>query len=264
MLLTFDPATKLALEYRFESRPRTCWPGPRGQTSRSNNSAGPPARFPPTSRRIGRLRFEAPKGFAKVDSLLGAPDDAHAKNSKCRQARPRFYPDLARWARKDQNDHQGRAGRQSRRDRLLGNLVRALPDGAASRSRSSSILIGTSKKDVIVVALSQDDDPSDLAQVRKLVEKTLADKKINLTGNPVGRIGLDPSKSVGDGVRGRRIPDARHRRRQGNRSVCSRRLQSRSGGAAQQDSRQGNRYVASGEVARESRRQGQVSLVSGR
>ena len=33
--------------------------------------------------------------------------------------------------------------------------------------------------------------------MRKLVEKTLADKKINLTGNPVGRIGLDPSKSVG-------------------------------------------------------------------
>ena len=30
-----------------------------------------------------------------------------------------------------------------------------------------------------------------------LVEKTLADKKINLTPNPVGRIGLDPSKSVG-------------------------------------------------------------------
>ena len=54
-----------------------------------------------------------------------------------------------------------------------------------------------SKKDVVVVALSQDDEPSELAAVRKLVEKTLADKKINLTGNPVGRIGLDPSKSVG-------------------------------------------------------------------
>ena len=54
-----------------------------------------------------------------------------------------------------------------------------------------------SKKDVIIVALSQDDEPSELAQVRKLVEKTLAEKKINLTGSPVGQIGLDPSKSVG-------------------------------------------------------------------
>ena len=55
-----------------------------------------------------------------------------------------------------------------------------------------------SKKDVVVVALSQDDDPSELSEVRKLVEKTLADKKINLTGGPVGLIGLDPSKSVGE------------------------------------------------------------------
>ena len=54
-----------------------------------------------------------------------------------------------------------------------------------------------SKKDVVIVALSQDEEPSDLAQVRKLVEKTLADKKIDLTGSPVGQIGLDPSKSVG-------------------------------------------------------------------
>ena len=33
--------------------------------------------------------------------------------------------------------------------------------------------------------------------MRKLVEKTLAENKIDLTANPVGRIGLDPSKSVG-------------------------------------------------------------------
>ena len=53
------------------------------------------------------------------------------------------------------------------------------------------------QKDVVIVALSQDDEPSEITQLRKLVEKTLADKKINLTANPVGRIGLDPSKSVG-------------------------------------------------------------------
>ena len=49
----------------------------------------------------------------------------------------------------------------------------------------------------IVVALSQDDNSTELAEVRKLVEQTLAQKKINLTGGQAGRIGLDPSKSVG-------------------------------------------------------------------
>jgi len=54
------------------------------------------------------------------------------------------------------------------------------------------------KKNVRIVALSQDDQPNELAEVRKLVEKTLDEKKIKLTGTPVGLIGLDPSHSVGD------------------------------------------------------------------
>jgi thiol-disulfide isomerase/thioredoxin len=54
------------------------------------------------------------------------------------------------------------------------------------------------KKDLIIVALSQDDDPKELAEVRKLVEKTLDEKKIKLTGTSVGLVGLDPSHSVGD------------------------------------------------------------------
>ena len=53
------------------------------------------------------------------------------------------------------------------------------------------------KKDVLLIALSQDSEPNELAEVRKLVEKTLEQKKIKLTGTPVGLIGLDPSGSVG-------------------------------------------------------------------
>ena len=52
------------------------------------------------------------------------------------------------------------------------------------------------KKDVVLVALSQDSEPRELAEVRKLVEKTLASKKITIEGNPVGLVGLDPSGSV--------------------------------------------------------------------
>ena len=53
------------------------------------------------------------------------------------------------------------------------------------------------KKDVLIVALSQDTEPQEISDVRKLVEKTLTDKKINLTAGTIGRIGLDPSNSVG-------------------------------------------------------------------
>jgi hypothetical protein len=54
-----------------------------------------------------------------------------------------------------------------------------------------------SKKGVVVVAVSQDVNPSELSAVRKLVEKTLSDKKINLQSGSVGLVALDPSKSVG-------------------------------------------------------------------
>jgi thiol-disulfide isomerase/thioredoxin len=54
------------------------------------------------------------------------------------------------------------------------------------------------KKDILVVALSQDREAGDLSHVRKLVEKTLAEKKIELTGTPIGRIGLDPTGTVGE------------------------------------------------------------------
>ena len=53
------------------------------------------------------------------------------------------------------------------------------------------------KKDLLLVALSQDSEPQEISEVRKRVEKTLADKKINLAIGTIGRIGLDPSNSVG-------------------------------------------------------------------
>jgi len=53
-------------------------------------------------------------------------------------------------------------------------------------------------KDVVVVALSEDQEPRELDEVRKLVETTLQEKKVTLTGTPVGKIALDPSGSVGE------------------------------------------------------------------
>ncbi len=54
------------------------------------------------------------------------------------------------------------------------------------------------KKDVVIIALSLDQRPSELREVRKLVEKTLEEKKITLDGNTVGKIALDPSGATGE------------------------------------------------------------------
>jgi thiol-disulfide isomerase/thioredoxin len=54
------------------------------------------------------------------------------------------------------------------------------------------------KKDVVIVALSQDNEPKDPVEVRKLIEKTLKAKGIDLEMPPVGLVGLDPSNAVGD------------------------------------------------------------------
>ncbi|WP_337175781.1 TlpA disulfide reductase family protein [Paludisphaera sp.] len=54
------------------------------------------------------------------------------------------------------------------------------------------------KKDVLVIALSQDREPAEPAEVRELIEKTLADNKIELAGKPNAAIGLDPANAIGE------------------------------------------------------------------
>ena len=60
------------------------------------------------------------------------------------------------------------------------------------------------KKDVVVMAISQDSDPEDLKEVRKLVEAKLAEEGIDLQKGDVGKIALDPTHAVGNafGVQG--------------------------------------------------------------
>ena len=54
------------------------------------------------------------------------------------------------------------------------------------------------RKELVFVALSEDNEPKDPAEVRKLVESTLEKKMIVLTGNSVGKVAIDPSNTVGD------------------------------------------------------------------
>ena len=53
------------------------------------------------------------------------------------------------------------------------------------------------KQDVLVVALNQDMEPQEVPEVRKLVERTLAVKQIDLAASSIGHVGLDPGRAVG-------------------------------------------------------------------
>jgi thiol-disulfide isomerase/thioredoxin len=64
-----------------------------------------------------------------------------------------------------------------------------------------------SEKPLAVIALSVDDnDGVDLIPTRTLIEETLKEKKITLTGNSVGRLAIDPGGEIGRAYKANAIP----------------------------------------------------------
>ncbi|WP_422930936.1 TlpA family protein disulfide reductase [Singulisphaera sp. PoT] len=62
------------------------------------------------------------------------------------------------------------------------------------------------KKNAIVVALSVDHKPRDLEEVRKLIEKTLGEHKVDFKGAASGLLALDPSGTIGEAFQVEAIP----------------------------------------------------------
>lgn len=61
-------------------------------------------------------------------------------------------------------------------------------------------------KDLLVVAVSQDNDAGEAADIRQLVEKTLSGKELKLASGPLSAVALDPPKDVGKAFHVQAIP----------------------------------------------------------
>ncbi len=207
LLLGIDPATKLLsrIDLKVDAE-KLAASLPAGKTLSIQRFGWSAGAVDTTVAPDRSFAFHAPEGFSKVDSLLqrGPQADEGPKLAHAEIGKP--APDFTLTVL----DGPGKTKTISRAD-LAGKVVvidfwatwcgpclKELPE------IQKLIQAHGDHKDVFVVALSQDNDPTELAAVRKLVEKTLSEQKIDLLGKPAGHIALDPSNSVGNafGVEG--------------------------------------------------------------
>jgi thiol-disulfide isomerase/thioredoxin len=143
--------------------------------------------------------FQPPDGFTKVESLAaqgGGQEEKTAVSEKLGKPAPDFTLTVLDGPGKTKTISKAElAGKVVLIDfwaTWCGPCLKELPE-----IQKLVEAYAGSKKDVLIVALSQDDQHAEISEVRKLVEKTLSDKRINLDRIPVARVALDPSNSVG-------------------------------------------------------------------
>jgi thiol-disulfide isomerase/thioredoxin len=201
LLLRIDPATKLlsAIELKIDTArlARSEPPGSSVSIEQFGWTAGTISTRAATEQTFA---FEPPKDFTKIELLKDQPGGGPAHQYAIEDMLGKAAPDFTLSVLDGPNKT-----RTITKAELAGQVV--VLDFWTTWCRPCLMELpeiqkliesyADSKKAVRIVALSLDSAPAELSEVRKLVEHTLREKKLDLARSPVGAVGLDPSGSVG-------------------------------------------------------------------
>ncbi|MBX6315864.1 MAG: TlpA family protein disulfide reductase [Isosphaeraceae bacterium] len=199
-----DPESHLLLGIDLVPDPKELAAGvPQGTTIEVKEFGWRPGAIRSQAPEAQAFAFEPPAGFQKVESVAealaaaarqGGDDDQVGKELLGKPA-PEFNMVVLAG--------EGQMKRVSKDD-LAGNVVlidfwatwcgpclRELPE-----VQKMVEALAREKKEVRVIALSIDENPGEIAQMRKLVETTLKEKQIDFGGNEVGLVALDTTGAM--------------------------------------------------------------------